>query len=328
MRSKDSCMAAFLDVGQGDSIVILLPEEGRAILVDCPKYRKGKVFKFLLDNQITDIPLAVLTHMHRDHAGHFVQLLENYRNNGGVLGTVAYVPSLLTNTAETSENRQLIVGLTRLGSSGIEVRFPLYPSFFWESCGVKVKSLHPNEFELTRAMGKLAPNEGSVVLQIEYKGHVVLLTGDLAGPGLETIAQRSTGPVDALQIPHHGGWDARLPVLLGSINPRFVVVSVGTVNDYDHPADDTLQALRATSARVACTQATTRCHPDLSKAKEEILRILPNASEYAQGTACPCAGTVFVEMSTAGVTMYPTPDVHDVVLGKMTSGQCRRELWA
>lgn len=327
MNNQERCVTAFLDIGQGDSIVVLLPEEGKAVLVDCPKYRQGTVFKFLRDHHITEITLAVLTHTHRDHAGHFVDLIENFRANGGTVHSVAYLPTLVTGKEDTSENRQLLVGLAKMETMGVHLRLSLYPDLQVRLPGdVMVEALHPTLGEATMAAGRLKPNEGSVALKVWYKGHTVLLTGDLAGPGLESIVPRGAANVDAIQVPHHGAWDDALPTLIRQANAKYAVVSVGTQNDYDHPTEQTFQALRETSARVACTQATGRCVPRPTVVRDDVLPLIPVRNRFGMGQdnarACPCAGTVFIEMSSNGVELHPDKDSHSRVISVMTTPSC------
>lgn len=327
MTTPDKCVAAFLDVGQGDSIVITLPEEGQAILVDCPKRRKDIIFRYLVDNRVKEIALAVLTHTHRDHAGHFVELVENFQRYGGRVSGIACIPALITGSSDTAENRQLLAGLSRLDRNGATLGASLYPTLDITLAGVSVKALHPTLGEATGALSRLKPNEGSVALMIGYRGHTLLLTGDLAGPGLEAVSVRGGVNVDALQVPHHGAWDEYLPGFLSNANPKYAIVSVGSSNDYNHPSPQTFQLLRNASARIRCTEATRHCHPEPSLIREDVIPLLPernrNGWALAGTTACPCAGTVLVEMSSEGISLLPSDECHDSVVGKMASAQCR-----
>jgi competence protein ComEC len=67
-----------------------------------------------------------------------------------------------------------------------------------------------------------------------------LLTADAESP--VTLPLRPP-PAEVLKVAHHGSADAGLPALLDLVRPRVAVISVGTGNDYGHPAPSTLAAL-------------------------------------------------------------------------------------
>lgn len=328
MTTSDKCVVAFLDVGQGDSVVISLPRKGQAILVDCPKNRKDMVLHHLLDSNISEIALAVLTHTHRDHAGHFVELVENFQRHGGKVHGVACVPALIAGSSDTAENRQLLAGLSRLERNGVALDPSLFPILDMTMSGVSVKALHPTLGEASGSLSRLRPNEGSVALMISYLGNTLLLTGDLAGPGLGVVSARGGVDVDVLQVPHHGAWDDNLPAFLDKTNPKYAVISVGSSNDYNHPSADTLRLLNGAPTRIRCTEVTRHCHPEPSKIRDAVIPLLPDThlkgwSNLGSLGACPCAGTVLVEMSSTGISVFPSDESHDPIVARMFSPQCR-----
>jgi competence protein ComEC len=68
-------------------------------------------------------------------------------------------------------------------------------------------------------------NANSVVVQVEYAGRKILLTGDLERGGLAALLQRPRSPVDVLVAPHHGSKAANPPELAAWTNPALVVAS-------------------------------------------------------------------------------------------------------
>jgi competence protein ComEC len=80
----------------------------------------------------------------------------------------------------------------------------------------------------------------------------VLLTGDVEPAGQAVLSSRDLGVVDVLKVPHHGSGyqDERL---LGELQARLALVSVGADNDYGHPDADVLSLLRRTGATVRRT---------------------------------------------------------------------------
>jgi competence protein ComEC len=73
---------------------------------------------------------------------------------------------------------------------------------------------------------ELSPNDCSLVLKITCDETSVLVPGDLAETGQQTLAQRGTAlHADALVLPHHGGWKPTLPAFVDAVDPAVVAVS-------------------------------------------------------------------------------------------------------
>ena len=86
------------------------------------------------------------------------------------------------------------------------------------------------------------PNNHAIVLLASYGEVDALLTADAESP--VTLPLRPP-PVEILKVAHHGSADPGLSALLELVRPRVAVVSVGTGNDYGHPAPSTMAALEA-----------------------------------------------------------------------------------
>ena len=96
-------------------------------------------------------------------------------------------------------------------------------------------------------------NNASLVLLLESRGVRILLGGDMEPEAQEALARASPGlHVDVLKVPHHGS-RYQDPALLSGLGARLAVVSVGTGNDYGHPAPATLSLLRRSGMRVERT---------------------------------------------------------------------------
>jgi competence protein ComEC len=97
------------------------------------------------------------------------------------------------------------------------------------------------------------PNDASVVLLVAVRGVRLLLTGDVEPPSQVALARAWPGlAVDVLKVPHHGSRHQDTGWLTG-LGARVAVVSVGSDNDYGHPAAEALQPLLETGADVLRT---------------------------------------------------------------------------
>jgi competence protein ComEC len=210
----------FLDVGQGDSALIEVPEG--ALLID-EGSPEAKVAAQLRRLGVERLSAMVLTHPQRDHVGGAAGVLNNMPV-GFVLDPGLEAESSDERAARASATRHHVrvvlarAGETfRLGRLRLQVLWP-------EDAG------DPGE----------DPNENAIVLLCSYGSIDALFTADAESNVTLPLAPP---PVEILKVAHHGSEDAGLAALLGRLRPRVAVISVGAQNDYGHPAPSTVAAL-------------------------------------------------------------------------------------
>jgi competence protein ComEC len=218
----------FLDVGHGKAAVLELPD-GQSLVVDTGRTGK-EVLQYLRHQGKRQVWALALSHGHPDHAGGVRRLLRAIRvreiwDNGRLL----YQGQLLQHIPK----RHLQRGDTLQGP------------------GYSIQTLHPYEgFFTLYGDHYTAQNNDSLVLRVASSGASVLLTGDIEAEAQEDLLH--LGPVlrsRVLDVPHHGSRTAADWAFLLSIRPEVAVISVGR-NRHNHPHPETLQALRATGARL------------------------------------------------------------------------------
>ena len=280
---------AFLNVGQGDSTIITLPDRTTAIIVDC---HTNAVKRYIDKNAITDIEYVFLTHSDYDHASQTVTLLQNYMS-----ATFLFYPDTLR---MIDQKRVLLRKLNKLFDEGLKTDEPNLGDR-WQTQGVDIEVLHPSTADRSKAWERNKygdTNNISTLLRITFAGKQALLTGDLAEKGWEAVVKRGTDlKADVLKFPHHGGYyetsgNHALPKLLLRIAPSIVILSVGTTNKYNHPHPKVIEMLENhPDVLFRCTQATLNCFPNLSTPK----------------IATPCGGNIeiiFRENHVDFVTEY------------------------
>lgn len=333
MNGNKELQVFVLDVGQGDMIVAL-PPNGQAILIDCPSYGVNTALQFLYYHQITNLGLVVISHSDEDHIGGVVDLIRSYA--GSVHRIIAWPDR--SGAAQTPSYRRHFLELINLLNS-MNIRnmmppttgqFPARGPLGAVFGDVKAEILHPDYVDcLQNALSILSRNDISIVLKLTYNGRAVLLAGDLEQRGWELIYQRRE-PIqaDILKYPHHGGYHGLIPQVLTDVNPECVILSVGTGNIYDHPKDDTIRALRTSGVRFMCTQATDRCLPNVLQARDQMRKAHAPGSFIGLGLhggkGCPCAGTICIRLSLQGnLTVEPSAVAHDNVKNILLQAQCR-----
>lgn len=217
----------FIDVGQGDSTLVEMPD-GYRIVVDGGGIVRGPyrslqeegtfsigedvVSSYLFSRGIRHLDALALTHAHNDHMEGLFDLLANFDVGEVWLGPNPPVPRYL----------QLLDEIRRRG-------IPIRDVHAGDRVGPFVVQ-HPRA---DYSPGTTVSNDDSLVLLLDQFGSRALLTGDLERdlPGLDMV--------DVLKVPHHGSGNTRLRT-----NGRIRVISVGGNNRFGHPHPSKLPALR------------------------------------------------------------------------------------
>ena len=320
----------FLDVGQGDATVAILPEGG-AVVVDCPAGSAPLVVDHLERAQVSMLELVVITHSDLDHAGGVVDVIKGFQ---GQTQTLVVLPDRVRKADPQADRRYrlLLRDLAQLLRAGIEYLSP-YPGDVIPLGGAEVSILHPSPADRLEALSRGSPNDCSVVLKLECSETRILLGADVQRQGWQWMIERSADlKADVFRFPHHGAWYEGEPALghvLDLVDPTMVVISVGSTNGYGHPSMETFRLLRSRGIKVrfACTQATSRCHRDLEAIAPRVRGLLPIESQgghsFQNRQTCPCAGSVAVRISGDVVATSPTLEQHDRVIDLFDEPQCR-----
>lgn len=283
---------AFLDVGQGDSSVITLPDGKTAHLIDCPGGKSKIVAAYLKEQEISTLDIVFVTHSDRDHVNGIPRIVEDF----GEVNALAWN----IDRSQVQQNRQrrsifqhLLLLHREQSIKRIEPQAETDDASHFEVQGVEIIVLHPTPedqqiFRTSSDRGNR--NNASLLMRLSYGGRRVLFTSDLMLRGWQRIIERKVDlSANILKYPHHGAWynanpDYSLEDVFVRVAPEFTVISTGTTNRYNHPNENSLKMLHAHSARFLCTQATERCWNKLTSSHEPT----------------PCGGTIEVDIREDG----------------------------
>ena len=234
MHQKDFRLS-FLDVGQGDSILLQFPG-GTNMLVDAggmagSSFDVGEkvLIPTLLGRGITHLDYLVLTHPHPDHMGGMAFLLNVYHPKefwwNGEGENIPEMNSLL------NALRQKNIPLLKKDAQSLPVNIG----------GVKIDFLHPasNTF-FPEHPDAATLNNHSLVMKFTDRQFSVLLTGDLQKEAEEEILTLNPGSVDLLKVAHHGSQTSSNPPFLEVIKPRYAMIEVGRHNPFGFPRPEVL----------------------------------------------------------------------------------------
>lgn len=220
----------FLDVGQGDCIVVESPS-GHHYMIDggssdVSKVAKYRILPYLKSQGIPKLDYVVITHFDEDHDNGILEMLESgYR----IDHLIVY-----QNTDQSDEDFLLLQKETE--KQNIPILF-FSRNDFLKDQELSFKCLFP-EKDYTAEK-----NQQSLVFWLQYRGFSCLLTGDLEKEGEDDLCDFWLPKVNLLKAGHHGSKDASSEMLLSKTTPQYAVISCGQDNRYGHPNPETLKRL-------------------------------------------------------------------------------------
>lgn len=215
-----------LDVGQGDSILLVTPS-GKQILIDGgPSLSTLEHLDDLLPFFDRTIELVVLSHADSDHITALPSVLDRYQID----------LMLMTDDLHTTGK------YTELVASISEKRIPVMipdPTVDIDlGDGVVLDVIWP-----VRGW-KGSKNDRSVVLRALYRDHEILLAGDIEQKAEQAIlALGSDVRSDVLKVAHHGSRTSTSTGFLLAASPQIAIVSAGRYNRFGHPHKEVMDRL-------------------------------------------------------------------------------------
>jgi competence protein ComEC len=215
----------FLDVGQGDAIVIR--DDTFAILVDAGS--NGTVTSELRDLGIRHLNLAIASHNHRDHIGGMDEVIE-------AVPIDRFIENGCYGYSDTQDNVHNALRYRKvLADTARDTTFKF---------GAIAIQVIPSPFRISGCDS--SQNNLSVGVLVQVGQFRALLTGDSEVDELNAWLRKGVIPdVDLLKAAHHGARDGVTPGWIQAAKPEVVVISVGKGNSYGHPAEAALRYYRS-----------------------------------------------------------------------------------
>lgn len=224
----------FIDVGQGEAILIALPE--KTVLIDAgPTGSAPKIEQVLQELGRDKIDYLVATHPDEDHIGGMADVISRTQ-----IGTI-YAPNKTNNTATYRKF------LTAIQNNNLQITLAEAGTIIDQTDSYKLEILWPKKdanFPDT--------NDYSIIIKLTVGNKTFLFTGDAP---TSAILDSNPGHIDVLKLSHHGSRTGTTEVLIHKLSPTYAVLSYAVDNSYGHPMQSVLNALHKHSVEVWGTGA-------------------------------------------------------------------------
>ena len=280
VRGEGELMVHFIDVGQGDCILILFPD-GKDMLIDCANYNNSSDYRTetldYIDDYVTDgqLDYLMLTHCDSDHVYFMDEVLEEYRVSN------VFMPNVLA-THDEVESASIDEAKLDMFTDKDTVETSCYADFFVGAltepdCNIYL-NVDPDEntnaivitddgvqdpaapdTDATYRLTFYCPtqeyydesnlgdakkrNAISPIGILEYNGFRLVLTGDSNEINEPTFVERVGGNLDCdvLKVGHHGSESSSTEDFLDAIDCEYAVISCNAEgNTFYHPRQTTL----------------------------------------------------------------------------------------
>lgn len=225
-NSSGNLLVHYIDVGQGDSVFIQLPNGETSLIDGGPRSSSSVVVDYLKDMKVEKIDYLIATHPHEDHIGGLPEVIKNYE-----IGAV-YMPDRVANT--TIFERLL----KEIKAKDLKINIPESGEFLIDNGDFKYQILAPNKEKYNNT------NDYSIVSKLTFKDKSFLFTGDAEKTSEKEIIEKNYDLTsDVLKIGHHGSSTSTTDEFLEKVDPDYGVISLAKDNKYGHPHVETIEKL-------------------------------------------------------------------------------------
>jgi len=214
-----------IDVGQGDSI--LIETKDHSMLIDAGENNKGAtVLDYLESQNIEKLDYIIGTHPHSDHIGGLDTVIRSIPVSKVIMPNVTHTTKTFEDVLDALKEKKLTITKAVVGD-----QYTLGPASF--------QIISPN----SECYDEL--NNYSVGIKLTFADNSFLFAGD--AEKLSEDEMRKNGidlSCDVMKLGHHGSTSSSSSDFLDAVNLTKAIISVGADNEYGHPHEEILQAMK------------------------------------------------------------------------------------
>ncbi len=250
----------FLDVGQGDSMLITFPN-GETLLIDGGGQRKSGgiyvrnefadepelfepdthdvgetvVSAFLWEKGYDKVDYILATHADADHLQGLVNIAKNFKIKAAFFGRTPFDDENFAELYSVLQKRK--IDAVKL-SKGDVLTFG----------GVKIETLFPTGND------EISDNNHSLVLRIVYGERKFLLTGDIEKEAeRELLSGKEFVQSDVIKVAHHGSRTSSTQEFINAADAKVAIIPVGKNSPFGHPHEEVLTRWENSGAKIFIT---------------------------------------------------------------------------
>lgn len=234
----------FIDVGQGDSTLIVTPKN-KKILIDSGGSKLKESFDvgestlvpYLLNRGINKLDYIIISHFDADHCNGFIAVLDKIKVGKVIISKQAEICSEYETIINIIKEKNIPVQIVKKGD---KIQFDKY---------VYIDILYP-----TKNLKFNDINNNSIVCKLIYGKFSMLFTGDVEKEAEDEILSlyKNTNilNVTILKAGHHGSKTSSTEKFLEAVKPKIVLIGVGENNTFGHPSEQVIKNLEKCGAQI------------------------------------------------------------------------------
>lgn len=225
-------MIHFIDVGQGDAILVQMPGGENMLIDGGEREAAGKVLEYLQSQRAEKLDVLLATHPHSDHIGGLAEVIHNMEVKKVYMPEISHSSQAFLSLLSEIKARGLTINKAR---AGVSLDFREVQCSIIAPVGEEYDDI----------------NNYSAVVKLSYGDHTFIFTGDAEEQSeKEQIDSGAELRADVLKLGHHGSSSSSSKVYLDAVSPEFAVIMCGKDNSYGHPHKETLQKLEEAGVKV------------------------------------------------------------------------------
>ena len=249
--NNDLLKVHYLDVGQGDSIFVELPNNETMLIDAAESYQSENIINYLKNLNYQKIDYVIGTHPHTDHIGGLKDIINTFEIGKIYMPKVGSTTKTYESLLMAIKDKNLKINTAKAGTSIIDTD------------ALKINILAPNNSTYTEL------NNYSVVTKITYGTTKFLFMGDAEKLSENEIKENVTA--DVIKIGHHGSNTSSSIDFIKKVNAKYGIISVGLNNKYNLPKEETITKWENSGTKIylTSTNGTIRASSDGTNIKIE-----------------------------------------------------------
>ncbi|GGK03628.1 MBL fold hydrolase [Lentibacillus kapialis] len=221
----------FIDVGQGDSILVETPSDKNILIDGGPPGAGKKVIAFLEEQNVDKLDLLIATHPDIDHIGGLIDVMKSVEVDR------------IMDTGKIHSTRTYARYISQILKRQIPIEIAERNDLLKIDPLLDVRILNTHS-------GSQTTNESSIVLKITFNKMDFLLMSDVKKEQEKRLIKQHNLASEILKVAHHGSNTSTSLKFLRAVSPNAAILTYGKKNDYGHPVDRVMENLHKVNTAI------------------------------------------------------------------------------